>query len=181
MWQRKAKLINKYKPKYKLFDQLTFPHLYCMLEISRMLEDPLVLKRLYVMSLVYRKNYSKLHFPSSKIDYRLNPEYYVYIYSTLGYNVIEPYCKEISTAISDSNLSDTQTVNKLYEMFIDYLDKADYIGADMVRKNVQVLNKSNKIYDKFDLIRNNVDYVKWILTQNYMLTDPYVPTKKIFE
>lgn len=166
-WQRKAKLINKYKSKYRLFDQLTFPHLYCMYEISKKLENPKILKELYVISLNYRKNLSKLGFPSSKINYRHKPEYYVYLFNTLGYDVIRPYVSEITS----------NSIDDLYCQFLDYLDSGDFIGADMTRKKVQVLDKSS---DKLDLIKNNADYMKWKLSQNYMLTDPYVPSKKIF-
>lgn len=166
-WQRKSQLMNKIKKNHRLFDQLTFPHLYYLYEILIGFQDRNYLLDKYIDSLRYRKNIEKLKFPNKKFDYRKYPNYYIYLSNTSGYDTIHPYVKELESL----------NIDELYEKFIDYLDAEDFIGADVVRKRVQKLYKKS---DKYDLIMNNIDYVKWKMEQNYMLTDPYKPETKIF-
>lgn len=119
-------------------------------------------------------------------------------------NEIYPFVNILSMNNSEKSSTD------LYNLFLNYLKNLDYIGADMVRKYIQFamdqckayFNKQKKyivrdiheelvgnkimlniykIFEKtLDTIKNNNQYLNWILSHNYMLTDPYEPNHKIF-
>ena len=92
-WNIKDKMMNKYDKNKPLIEQLTYPQLYYVYEITKSLENNKILALLNIQSLKYRK---KLKFPNSKINYKNNPEYYIY-YNTNEKDALEivPYKTEI--------------------------------------------------------------------------------------
>lgn len=73
------------------------------------------------------------------IDYRKHPEKYRVGKGEQGVLICEPYKSEIcpywkfkTPAIA------TESSNKIYQLFIDYLAKQDFVGADMARKYLQM-------------------------------------------
>ena len=121
-WNTKAKMMNKFDKNKPLMEQLTYPQLYYVYEISKSIENKKVLALLNIESLKYRK---KLKFPNNKINYKINPEYYLYTVNEKGTLQIEPYRTLIYKFADDSN--------KLFELFLDYINTNDLIGADMIR------------------------------------------------
>ena len=93
-WNIKDKMMNKYDKNKPLIEQLTYPQLYYVYEITKSLENNKILALLNIQSLKYRK---KLKFPNSKINYKNNPEYYIYHYNTNEKDALEivPYKTEI--------------------------------------------------------------------------------------
>jgi hypothetical protein len=171
-WNTKAKMMNKYDKNKPLIEQLTYPQLYYVYEITKSIENKKILGLLNIQSLKYRK---KLKFPNSKINYKNNPEYYIYTSNEKGALKIEPYKTEILKFEDDQN--------KLYELFINYINNNDLIGADMIRKFIQIgikKHKDNNLFVKKLLeINNNQIYCKWIDSFNWKISDPYKPNKNI--
>jgi len=170
-WDVKAKMMNKYDKHKPLISQLTYPQLYYVYKITKSMENKKILELLNIQSLKYRK---KLKFPNSKINYFLNPEYYIYRYKSDEKEVleIEPYNTEILKSKDD-----------LYDLFINYLNNNDLIGADMIRKFIQISIKKNKdtnsLVKKLQKINNNQIYCNWINSFNWKISDPYKPSKYI--
>jgi len=166
-WNIKAKMMNKYDKNKPLISQLTYPQLYYVYEITKSIENKKILALLNIQSLKYRK---KLKFPNSKINYRNNPEYYIYTSNEKGAFEIEPYKTEIFKSNDD-----------LYDLFIKYINNNDLIGADMVRKFIQITikkNKNNNLFVKKLLeINNNQIYVNW--KNSFNSQNPYKPNKYI--
>jgi len=169
-WDVKAKMMNKFDKNKPLIEQLTYPQLYYVYKIAKSLENKKTLALLNVQSLIYRK---KLKFPNSKINYKNNPEYYIYTSNEKGALEIEPYKTEIIKFEDDQN--------KLYQLFLKYIDDNDLIGADMIRKFIQIGIKKNKklFIKKLIEINNNQIYSNWISSFNWKISNPYKPNKNI--
>ena len=210
-WNVKAKMMNKYNKNKALIYQLTFPQLYYLYKITKSLENKKILSKLNIQSLRYR---NKLKFPDNDINYRRNPEYYIYTMN-LSKNLsidkelfsgvktkenkmnlskrsgdkelfsgvktkentpnikkykIEPYTTEIDKKIDKYNSS------KLYHLFLNYIKNKDFIGADIIRKYIQI----NHFYKELKMIENNKLYNEWCNSFNWKKSDPYQPNKYIF-
>lgn len=170
-WDVKAKMMNKYNKSKPLIYQLTFPQLYYTYKISKSLENKKILAKLNIQSLRYR---NKLKFPDKNINYRDNPEYYIYTLNVKNIPPIEPYINEIELKLKKlySNLYNSST---LYNLFINYIKNEDFIGADIIRRYVQI----NHFYKELKLIENNKLYNEWCNTFDWKKTDPYKPDKYI--
>ena len=185
-WNVKAKMMNKYNKNKALIYQLTFPQLYYIYKISKSLENKKILSKLNVQSLRYR---NKLKFPKNDINYRNNPEYYIYSPDVFSYEIcslensslstrkrsdkstkIEPYMTEIEKKIHSCNSS------KFYHLFLNYIKNKDFIGADIIRKYIQI----NNFYKELELIENNKSYNEWCNSFNWIKNGPYQPNKYIF-
>lgn len=189
-WNVKAKMMNKYNKNKALIYQLTFPQLYYIYKISKSLENKKILSKLNIQSLRYR---NKLKFPCNNINYRNNPEYYIYTPKVVSYEgcspensslfkreilnklivkkyKIEPYTTEIEKKINSCNSS------KFYYLFLNYIKNKDFIGADIIRKHIQI----NNFYKELELIENNKLYNEWCNSFNWKKNDPYQPNKYIF-
>lgn len=91
------------------------------------------------------KKPSYLHFRSDKyawksdIDYREHPERYKVGKGEQGVLICEPYKTEIGQywRFRNSEIA-TESSNKIFQMFISYLDRDDFVGADMARKYLQM-------------------------------------------
>jgi hypothetical protein len=171
-WNIKAKMMNKFDKNKPLMEQLTYPQLYYAYEIAKLIENKKVLSLLNIESLKYRK---KLKFPNNKINYKINPEYYIYTPNEKDTLDIEPY-KTLIYKFKDD-------YNKLFELFLDYINNNDLIGADIIRKYVQLgikQNKNNNFFSKKLLqIKNNKIYLNWVDSFNWKILNPYKPDKYI--
>ena len=171
-WDIKAKMMNKYNKNKPLIYQLTFPQLYYIYKISKSMENKKILAKLNIQSLKYR---NKLKFPDKNINYRNNPEYYIYTLNIKDIPPIEPYINEIELKLKKlySNLYNNST---LYNLFLNYIKNEDFIGADIIRRYIQI----NHFYKELKLIENNKLYNEWCNTFNWKKADPYKPNKYIF-
>lgn len=81
-------------------------------------------------------NYS-LDFKS--IDFRLSPELYRVGKGEQGVLLVEPYKSEILPhwRFKTPEIA-RHSSQKIYEMFLDYLQQDDFVGADMARKFLQM-------------------------------------------
>jgi hypothetical protein len=162
-WDIKAKMMNKYNKNEPLIHQLTFPQLYFVYQISKSLENKKILSRLNTQSLRYR---DKLKFPIKNIDYRENPEYYIYTKKNIL--DVEPYSDEISNILDDNK--------KMYNLLLKYIKNKDFIGIDMIQKYCKI----NKYVKISELIENNEAYKNWINSFNWRIANPYQPNQSIF-
>jgi hypothetical protein len=167
-WNVKAKLMNKYNKNSPLLHQLTFPQLFYVYKITKLLEDKKMLSKLNIQSLKYRK---KIKFPNKNINYKTNPEYYIYTPYYKDALDIEPYKSEI-LPVSNNSL-------KIYNLFLKYIENEDFIGADICRKYIQS-NKFNTFEILLDQVNNNEFYTKWINSFNWKIKDPFQPKEYIF-
>ena len=172
-WDVKAKMMNKYNKNKPLIYQLTFPQLYYIYKISKSLENKKILAKLNIESLRYR---NKLKFPINNINYRNNPEYYIYTSKVKNIFQIEPYTNEIELKFQKLNYN-LYNSEILYILFLNYIKDQDFIGADIVRRYIQI----NHFYKELKLIENNILYKEWCNTFNWKKTDPYKPNKYIFK
>ncbi len=73
------------------------------------------------------------------LDLRTHPELYRVGRGEQGVLLVEPYKSEILPswrfATPDSATESSETI---YQMFLDYLTKEDFVGADMARKFIQM-------------------------------------------
>jgi len=187
-WNVKAKMMNKYNKNKALIYQLTFPQLYYLYKITKSLENKKILSKLNIQSLRYR---NKLKFPDNDINYRCNPEYYIYAPNVKKYK-IEPYTMNLSKRSGDKELFsgmqvkentteidkkiDKYNSSKLYHLFLNYIKNKDFIGADIIRKHIQI----NHFYKELKMIENNKLYNEWCNSFNWRKSDPYQPNKYIF-
>ena len=131
-WNVKAKLMNKYDKNKPLLYQLTYPQLYFLYKIIKSLKNKKILSLLNINSLKYRK---KLKFPNNKIDYYINPEYYIYTEYYNEVHLIQPYNKIIIPIFNiDNNNESNYTCIQIFNLFNNYITNNDFIGADIYRK-----------------------------------------------
>ena len=75
----------------------------------------------------------------SDIDYRLQPKKYKVGKGEQGVLICEPYKTEIGKFWRFKNTEMAiESSEKIFSMFIDYLDSDDIVGADMARKYLQM-------------------------------------------
>ena len=75
----------------------------------------------------------------SNIDYKLNPEKYLVGKGEQGVLTCEPYKSEIVKFWRFKNPAiATESSTKIYEIFLEYLNKDNFVGADMARKFLQM-------------------------------------------
>lgn len=75
----------------------------------------------------------------SDINYRLQPDKYKVGKGEQGVLICEPYKTEIGKFWRFKNKEiATESSNKIFSMFIDYLESGDFVGADMARKYLQM-------------------------------------------
>jgi hypothetical protein len=75
----------------------------------------------------------------SQTDFRANPELYRVGKGEQGVLLVEPYKSEILPHWRFKNPEIArQSSQAIYELFLDYLDKKDFVGADMARKFLQM-------------------------------------------
>ena len=73
------------------------------------------------------------------INFRQHPELYRVGRGEQGVLLVEPYKSEILPHWRFKNPEvATKSSEKIYQMFIEYLDKDDFVGADMARKFIQM-------------------------------------------
>jgi hypothetical protein len=74
-----------------------------------------------------------------KIDFRKNPELYRVGRGEQGVLLVEPYKSEILPhwRFKTPEIA-TESSEKIYQMFIDYKEKNDFVGMDMARKFIQM-------------------------------------------
>jgi hypothetical protein len=161
-WDIKAKMMNKYNKNEPLIHQLTFPQLFFVYQISKSLENKKTLSRLNTQSLRYR---DKLKFPIKNINYRENPEYY--IYSKKNILDVEPYSNEISNVLDEEK--------KINNLLVKYIKNNDFIGIDILQKYCSI----HKYVKILELIENNDSYKNWIISFNWRIANPYQPKQYI--
>ncbi len=73
------------------------------------------------------------------IDYRLHPESYHVGKGEQGVLICQPYKSEILPfwRFKTPEIAEESSA-KIYQLFNDYLEKADFVGADMARKFLQM-------------------------------------------
>lgn len=74
-----------------------------------------------------------------KIDFREHPELYRVGRGEQGVLLVEPYKSEILPywRFADEDKA-TESSEKIFQLFLNYLDKDDFVGADMARKFLQM-------------------------------------------
>jgi len=73
------------------------------------------------------------------IDFRDRPDLYRVGKGEQGVLLVEPYKSEILPYWRFKNPEIAkQSSEKIYEMFLEYLEKDDFVGADMARKFIQM-------------------------------------------
>lgn len=194
-WDVRAKLMNHYDSRKPILYQFTFPQLFFIKKITKMLENKKTLELLNIYSLKYR---NKLKFPNKKINYRLNPEYYVYKHTEEGVLIVEPYKSEIFPNFRFKTIDAAkESCDHIYNLFLTYINLNDLNGADMARKYIQMgvtkssgyekytrkksmLPSSQLFTEKFDLINCNKLYLKWIDSFKWRDKEPFKPLSYIF-
>ena len=73
------------------------------------------------------------------IDFRQHPELYRVGKGEQGVLLVEPYKSEILPywRFKTPDIA-RESSEKIYELFLDYLEKDDFVGADMARKFIQM-------------------------------------------
>ncbi|TDE17379.1 DUF4385 domain-containing protein [Dyadobacter psychrotolerans] len=73
------------------------------------------------------------------VDYRQYPELYRVGKGEQGVLICEPYKTEIGQfwRFKTKEIA-RESSNRIYELFLDYLEKNDFVGADMSRKYLQM-------------------------------------------
>ncbi|WP_044022560.1 DUF4385 domain-containing protein [Bacillus sp. SG-1] len=74
-----------------------------------------------------------------KIDFRKNPELYRVGRGEQGVLLVEPYKSEILPhwRFKTPEIAE-ESSDKIYQMFLDYKEKDDFVGMDMARKFLQM-------------------------------------------
>lgn len=85
-------------------------------------------------------NFNSEDYPwKSDIDYRKYPELYQVGKGEQGVLICEPYKTEIGQHWRFKNESIArESSEKIYSLFLDYLENNDFVGADMARKYLQM-------------------------------------------
>jgi hypothetical protein len=97
------------------------------------------------------------------IDFRSSPELYRVGKGEQGVLLVEPYKSEILPywRFKTPDIA-KKSSEKIYDMFLDYLEKDDFVGADMARKFIKWV-----IRDRADtLIIKAAESIKLILKKN---------------
>ncbi len=82
-----------------------------------------------------------------KVDFRKNPELYRVGVGEQWVLSANPYKSEILPAWKFATPADAEeSSKKIYQMFLDYLAKKDFVGADMARKFLQMGFTRSKRY-----------------------------------
>lgn len=89
-----------------------------------------------------RENWNKIkgaYSWNSETDYRLHPEEYKVGKGEQGVLLCEPYKSEILPhwRFKDASVAEISST-KIFELFQAYLEKKDFVGADMARKFLQM-------------------------------------------
>ncbi len=73
------------------------------------------------------------------IDFRQHPEFYRVGKGEQGVLLVEPYKSEILThwRFKTPDIA-RESSEKIYQMFLEYLEQDDFVGADMARKFLQM-------------------------------------------
>ncbi|CAF0909406.1 unnamed protein product [Rotaria sordida] len=75
----------------------------------------------------------------ANIDYRKHPELYRIGRGEQGVLICQPYKNEICPYWRFKTVEQAiQSSNKIYELFLNYLQQNDFVGADMARKYLQM-------------------------------------------
>lgn len=75
----------------------------------------------------------------ANIDYREHPELYRIGRGEQGVLTCQPYKSEICPHWRFKTAADaTESSQKIHQLFLDYLEKNDFVGADMARKYLQM-------------------------------------------
>ncbi|WP_414753794.1 DUF4385 domain-containing protein [Anabaena sp. CCY 9910] len=113
------------------------------------------------------------------LDFRQHPELYRVGKGEQGVLLVEPYKSEILPywRFKTPDIA-RQSSEKIYAIFLDYLDKDDFVGADMARKFLQMgytrsrryanhksgrkykQQSSEKTHDKREILPYDVDPLK---------------------
>src|SRR5688572_4223420 len=82
---------------------------------------------------------NKSYYWKKNIDYRKYPELYKVGKGEQGVLICQPYKSEICPfwRFKTPEIA-TVSSNKIYDMFLDYLKRGDFIGADLARKYLQM-------------------------------------------
>lgn len=82
---------------------------------------------------------SKNYHWKSDINYRKHPDQYHVGKGEQGVLLCEPYKSEILPYWKFKNPSDAkESSQRIYQLFLDYLEHNDFVGADMARKYLQM-------------------------------------------
>ncbi|GLV53682.1 hypothetical protein KDH_05340 [Dictyobacter sp. S3.2.2.5] len=74
-----------------------------------------------------------------QIDFRMHPELYQVGRGEQGVLLVEPYKSEILPHWRFKTPQDArQSADKIYQLFLDYKQKNDFVGMDMARKFLQM-------------------------------------------
>ncbi|MCU7616308.1 DUF4385 domain-containing protein [Chryseobacterium sp. PBS4-4] len=85
-------------------------------------------------------NFNHADYPwKPDVDYRLHPELYRVGKGEQGVLICEPYKSEIGQfwRFKTKEIAEESSI-KIFSLFEDYLDKNDFVGADMARKYLQM-------------------------------------------
>ncbi len=85
-------------------------------------------------------NFDKLAYAwKPDIDYKAHPEHYRVGKGEQGVLICEPYKTDIGQFWRfKTKIIAEESSQKIYSLFISYLDKNDFVGADMARKYLQM-------------------------------------------
>lgn len=75
----------------------------------------------------------------SKIDFRKHPELYIYDHTEKGVLLIEPYKSEVLPhwRFKTPEVA-RESSSKIYELFLEYKRRKDFVGMDMAKKFLQM-------------------------------------------
>jgi hypothetical protein len=85
-------------------------------------------------------NFDNLNYKwKNNVDYRKNPDKYLVGKGEQGVLICEPYKTEILPFWKFKNrYIAAESSDKIYQLFLDYLNRKEFIGADMARKYLQM-------------------------------------------
>lgn len=99
---------------------------------KRAAEFVMAIKTIPMRAFDYSRNYKEL-------DLRAQPELYAIGRGEQGVLLVEPYKSEILPYWRFKNPEVAEiSANKIYSLFLDYLEQKDFVGADMARKFIQM-------------------------------------------
>jgi hypothetical protein len=85
-------------------------------------------------------NFDNDHYPwKPDIDYRTHPELYKVGKGEQGVLICQPYKGEIGQYWRFKNVEIAkESSEKIFELFLEYLDRDEFVGADIARKYLQM-------------------------------------------